>query len=43
MDDDVRNGGDTLSYAWTFSSPEYIQVDTTEENNKRLTITVNEP
>ena len=42
-DEDVRNGGDSLSYSWSFSSSENVVLDTTQVNSSRIVVTMNAP
>lgn len=42
-DEDVRNGWDALTYAWSFSSSENVVLDTSQVNSSRIVVTMNAP
>jgi REJ domain len=39
-DEDVRNGGDSLTYSWSFSSSENVILDTSQVNSSRIIVTM---
>lgn len=43
VDEDVRQWWDTLRYRWTFTSPEQVSIDSSEPENKRITVSFNNP
>jgi len=39
FDEDVRNGVDELTYAWTFSDPSALEINKSVENGERIIAT----
>lgn len=43
FDADVVNGSDSLTYRWSFSSPDQVTIDFREDGDKRLIVSFNTP